>query len=58
MSSKQDIREFFSIKKPFESEEEEQRVKDENEEAAEIFQLNDDDDWGKIGEMSEVNFKN
>ena len=37
------IREFFGITNPFESPEEEERVKKENEEAREIYGLNDDD---------------
>ena len=42
--STEEIRKYFNIITPFEKESDEQRVKDENEEAKEIYNLNDDDD--------------
>ena len=42
--STEEIRKYFNIITPFEKEADEQRVKDENEEAKEIYNLNDDDD--------------
>ena len=38
------IREYFNIEKPFVSAEDEQRVREENREAAELFNLEEDDD--------------
>ena len=38
----QEVRDFFNINHPFESAEQEERVRKENEEAIEIYNLNDD----------------
>ena len=40
----EEIRTYFNILKPFDSPEEEKRVKEENEEAKEIYSLNEDED--------------
>eukprot|EP00347_Sterkiella_histriomuscorum_P004586 403359901 len=44
METKEEIRKYFQITQPFNSAEDEERIKDENEEANEIYCLNDDDD--------------
>ena len=40
----EDIRKYFEIAQPFDNAEVEKRIKDENEQAEEIYQLNDEDD--------------
>ncbi len=43
--SVEQIRTYFGIVKAFDSEEVEKRIDEENEEAQEIYNLNEDEDW-------------
>ena len=46
--SVEEFRKYFSIQTPFENQEEAERVNRENEEAKEIYGLNEDDDWAHL----------